>query len=364
VVVHFTSWASMIKAEEDDLFHYIDEKLRNEREKQLNLISSEVKKSTQRELAYKLAKIFDKAEHNMWKQIANIYYQEKSLAEEKLNSTLQDFGCNSEESEKRLKNQETKTFESLQMVVKEKVTNIDLLMTQKFNSHFEVDQEGIPRRWQPNSDIKGMWTKAKCEAEKLIDLFSIIRLTEEEFPLKFFKSTSTGVEVVEELPQVPEQQIIIQPKEAERHLQRFREQSTTSYLSAVKEMERIASQGSIPRYMLVLLLLLGWNEIVWVIQTIIFSPIMLIFFILLLCCAFVVWRLNMTPFIKHGVSMIISGWKQYPIFEFPTVATQKATRMKTDFPVKNPIERPNAKRSYTTPTRSAYPDEGPKEKEH
>jgi len=67
-----------------------------------------------------------------------------------------------------------------------------------------------------------MWIQAKEEAEKLIDLFSIIRLTEEEFPLKYFKSTSTGIEVVEDFTRVPEQQILIQPKEAERFLQRFR----------------------------------------------------------------------------------------------------------------------------------------------
>jgi len=39
MVSHFSSWASTIKVEEDDLFHYIDERLRNEREKQLDLIS-------------------------------------------------------------------------------------------------------------------------------------------------------------------------------------------------------------------------------------------------------------------------------------------------------------------------------------
>jgi len=301
----------------------------------------------------------------MWTQIANIYYQEKSSTEQKLVSILEDFGCNPEESEKRLKNQETKTFESLKLAVKDKVANIDLLMYQKFSTQFEVDKDGIPRRWQPNDDIKGIWTLAKLDAEKLIDLFSVIRLTEEEFPLKFIKTTSTGIEVVVDLPQVPEQQILIQPKEAERYLQRFRDQATTAYHSALKEMERVASQGNIPKYLLVLLLILGANEMWMVLQMIIFNPFLLFFSILLLCCAFVVWRLNLTPILKQMFLVMVSTGSSQISDSIsstlkPTLASAKRSFTEGHKPTAPEFDnKPKATRSYTSiPTmRSASPDE-------
>jgi len=296
-----------------------------------NCFPQKLKKTTQKELSLKLSKILDNAEENMWKQVADIYHQETHVAEENFRKILTDFACNSDDIEKRLKNQELKCFESLQLVIKDKICNIDLLMSKKFNSHFEMDCEGVPRRWQPGEDVKTVWHKANVEAEKLVDLFSIIRLSEHEFDLHFFRATSTGIEAVtayESGPQIPEKNIMITQKECERHLERFREQAIAPYRSALKEIEHATSQGRIPMYVILLLFILGWNELYWFITTLFTNPIGLFFMILSFVVALAIWRFNLLPVIKPIISMIFSEGGNYIKFKLYQ-ANQSKDKMKT-----------------------------------
>jgi len=208
---------------------------------------------------------------------------------------------------------ESVTFHFLQSSIKEKASNVDILMNQKFNLLFNTDKStGAPKIWKPGDDINNEWKKAKHECEQLLDLFGRLRLSDKDFNSTYFEFDSdTPVIKSREIELQNKDFIIITRTEAERNLQRFRDYSNTAYTYAQKEMERAEVKGQIPLYFLALLLLLGWNELLWILDMIIFNPFMLLFMILLACTALIIWRLNLTPVLISAIKMSINEGRQY-----------------------------------------------------
>jgi len=299
------NWST--KTEEEDMVSYINTKLAEEREKQLDLIALEIKKKVHKEMSKKLIKYFEKPDEHMWKNISVVFQKEETESEKELEEILKSFSCSSEEISKRLKTQQANTFSTLKELLREKANNIDVLMNTKFKTEFDQDREGVPRQWLPGDDVKGTWSRAKVEAEKLIDLFMIIRLSEEDQKIHFYKTTASGVELVDDPPDVKEDNIIITQIEGERYLERFRSMATVPFQAAIREMEHAASRGSIPMYIIALLFILGWNEMWWLVQMVVFNPLGLVLLIVLVGAAFIVWKLKLYPVLQV---MIVGVWRE------------------------------------------------------
>jgi len=261
----------------------------------------------------------------MWIQISSIFEAKKKKAIEEFSKILIDFENNPECIEKNIKQMDNVCFQYLQSIIKDKASNIDILMNQKFNSYFNMDKtNNTPRRWKPGDNVTQEWSKAKHEAEQLLDLFGLMRLNEKYFDFVYFEFDPDTPIIKSTENQIQNKDLIILTRtECERNLQRFRDHAITSYNYAQKEMERAEVKGQVPFYFLALLLLLGWNELVWVIQMILFNPFMLFFMILMCGVAFVVWRLNLTPVLISGIRMFINEGKDYVKFKLQEIERQK-----------------------------------------
>jgi hypothetical protein len=249
----------------------------------------------------------------MWKNISQIYQKNKHWAIDEFLNILNEFQYSKTDMDKYLKQMESVTFHYLQSSIKEKASNVDILMNQKFTHIFNTDKTtGAPRRWKPGDRINEEWKNAKHECEQLLDLFGRMRLSEKDFHTVYFEFDPDAPIIKSREIEVENKDYIILTRiEGERHLQRFRDIANTAFSYAHKEMERAAVSGHIPIYFLALLFVLGFNELVWILEMIIFNPFMLFFMILLGISAFIIWRLKLTPVLMTGVRMFLDEGRQY-----------------------------------------------------
>jgi len=186
-------------------------------------------------------------------------------------------------------------------------------METKFKTAFILDKDGIPRRWNiPIEQIKSLWQSAKLNSEKLVDLFCAIRLSDDERKVKFFTTTPDKqfeLSPVDDHLPIKEENLVLQQNEARDILSRFRNSVTGAYTSAMQARDSIVSQGTIPWYILGLLLLLGSNEIIWVFQLLLFNPVTLIFFALFAGALFYAWQNNLLPIVSTLVMPVFNQVK-------------------------------------------------------
>lgn len=154
-----------------------------------------------------------------------------------------------------------------------------------------MDENGIPRRWTPGTPIAEIYKKAKDRAEKLINIFCYMQL-------------ETALGKVEEnslLENEDDPNLIINSNKKREILRNFNTECEASYSQACREQvptqkfhskipytllplqETLLSHGSVPMYMIILIVILGFNEFVYILT----NPLLLLVVLLLGAAAFV-----------------------------------------------------------------------------
>ena len=103
-----------------------------------------------------------------------------------------------------------------------------------------MDEDGVPRQWTAKDDIKALWTTSTLASEKLVDLFSIIRLDSTDEQVHYFSvpEGATQVEAVDDPRKVNGDKVVLTQQDGARLLERFREQAKAPYFAAMKEQVR------------------------------------------------------------------------------------------------------------------------------
>jgi vacuolar-type H+-ATPase subunit H len=297
LVSHFNWDINELKG---DFEKFLTTRINEERQNQMTLILQEVNKISEKGLSMQLNKILDRAETDMWAQIRTVFETAVDSAQEKLESYLKDFQSSAEEIKAKKVQLRNAAVEMVNKIMREKAGNIVWYMERKFNNKFKLDAQGVPRMWKPSDNIKQIYVDAKRDAEKLIDLFSIVRLNVDDDKLTQFKETETGVEALETPPDVPEVLVVLPLDQAVVQLERFRDQSQVPYLQALREQENAKTNSSVPLYFIILLLILGFDEFMAVIA----NPIYLILTIILGGVGYIIYKFNLTPFLMPVVRPI------------------------------------------------------------
>ncbi|WFD42397.1 Dynamin-like GTPase that mediates homotypic ER fusion [Malassezia psittaci] len=162
-----------------------------------------------------------------------------------------------------------------------------------FEERFRYDQEGVPRVWRPTDDMDGVFVSARDATLRLIPMYARIAPTDSALlhsveqsiqdPV-YLESIRTGDE---EPLDVDESLQILSELQMTELGNRFRRDADTFYVEAKRST--VSSMSSVPWWMYVVLLVLGWNEFMAVIR----SPIYFTLMCMLLAGAYAVWRLNM-----------------------------------------------------------------------
>lgn len=163
-----------------------------------------------------------------------------------------------------------------------------------FEERFRYDQDGVPRVWKPTDDMDGAFVRARDATLQLIPLYARIAPTDPTLlqKVKASEQDSVYVELVasgdEEPLDVDGSLHVLSDLQSAEIGSRFRKDADAFYVEAKRST--VSSMSQVPPWMYVVLLLLGWNEMMAVLR----SPVYFTLLCMFVAGAYAVWRLNLS----------------------------------------------------------------------
>ncbi|WEW61663.1 Dynamin-like GTPase that mediates homotypic ER fusion [Emydomyces testavorans] len=244
------------------------------------------------------------SENTIWDRIWSIFIDTVLEAERRFTERASSFDASLDEVDVGLWRLRRKSWGVLRSKIEEEMMegNLLLKLRENFEDKFRYDSAGVPRIWRPTDDIEGLYTKARESTLTLIPLLSRFRLQETNAPpqldkwVGFTPSSATPADeedlapiggVDDEGKSLEEEMTMLSEAKRQDLTVRFKKAADGVYVEAKRSA--IGGMTQIPLYFYVILLALGWNEIVAVLR----NP--MYFFMLFICgiVAYVTYQLNL-----------------------------------------------------------------------
>jgi len=243
-----------------------------------------------------LNRVLEAGEDSMWDKIRKLYEAETEKSKVELESELKSFTPTKNVNE-RVSNFNKQLFKALRdrMIEKKENNNILYVMEKKFNEIFKLDEKGFPRRWKPEDNVMGLLTEGRAQSEKILDLYSIIRLDPDRGNLTYLK---------EEPDQPYPEEVVLSIDDFAAAKSRFKKETDAAYLEAVRDQENAGALTKVPLPMIVIMCVLGFNEF-WMLIT---NPLLLVLAILFGVIGYVVYFLGFADVpLKIGGELMNQG---------------------------------------------------------
>ncbi|KAF8872198.1 RHD3/Sey1 [Infundibulicybe gibba] len=148
-----------------------DQCRRDETEKIVNLIERDLEQNISELVESRM----DKASPDMWDSILKAFEETLSDVERSYLSEVEKFDCPEEENASSLNALRARAWQALRTKVGEQTTDVILRkrVRARFDKCFQHDEQGMPRVWKPEDDVRvdEAFGKAKDQALALIPLF-------------------------------------------------------------------------------------------------------------------------------------------------------------------------------------------------
>ncbi|TPX20499.1 Dynamin-like GTPase that mediates homotypic ER fusion [Coccidioides immitis] len=250
------------------------------------------------------------SEDTIWDRIWSIFVATVLEAEQRFTERASSFDASLEEVDVGLWRLRRKAWGVLRSKIDEEMMegNLLLKLRENFEDKFRYDSAGVPRIWRPTDDIEGLYTKARESTLTLIPLLSRFRLQETNATpqldrwVGYTPSAATPADEEDLVPiggvdddgkSLEEEMTMLSETKRQDLTVRFKKAADGVYVEAKRSA--IGGMTQIPVYFYILLLALGWNEIIAVLR----NPVY--FFMLFLCsvAAYIIYQLNLWgPMVK------------------------------------------------------------------
>jgi len=243
-----------------------------------------------------LDKILESMPDDLWARVRSVYEDGKNSILEKFRNRLKGFDVSNEEEEARIAELNQVAFQGLKDKMKDKARYLNYMMNKKFDEKFKLDERKLPRRWKPTDDIAHIFTDARQIAEVLLEMLSILRLSENLDSVRYLDPDSKE--------QVDDSLVVLSLEEAQIVRDKFYKETETTYLQALRDQDNVNSATHVPMYVIVLIVVLGFNEFL----TVLSNPLLLMFVIILGATGYVIHFLGMGgPFRRVVESMLFTS---------------------------------------------------------
>ncbi|ORX84913.1 root hair defective 3 GTP-binding protein [Basidiobolus meristosporus CBS 931.73] len=220
------------------------------------------------------------AKPDMWRKTLEAYKSATDNAEEKLAKRAGCFNSDDQEMKSSIQNLRMRSWDILCQKIKDETVDhlMILKLRNKLEENFRYDSEGLPRVWKPEDDMDGYFRKAKAQAVQTLPLFSKIDIREADFePELYFPEEYDFGSTLTVLSNAKQQDL----------LSRFTREADALFVEAKRSV--VATTARIPYWVIVLLIVLGWNEFISILS----NPIYLVFTIFAGITSYIVYALNL-----------------------------------------------------------------------
>ncbi|KAI8997170.1 RHD3/Sey1 [Pilobolus umbonatus] len=251
----------------------------NARVEEFKKMNKALEKKIQAELSDPVSLELNKPGPDMWKHIINLYNTTVLDGKQLLEKKAKSFDSSPKEIERSLTDLKRQTWIVLRKKIEEELVDNLLLLKLRtmFEEKFRYDDKGIPRVWKPQDDIDSYFKKSREETLTLIKLFSKIDTSDED---------ELDVESNDDFDFDDSLTILSEAKQIDIS-NRFKRESDAFYLEAKRSV--VATTAKIPSWVIVMMIILGWNEF----MTILKSPIYLFLFIICVIVGYLLYALNL-----------------------------------------------------------------------
>mmetsp|Transcript_15540 Transcript_15540/g.31438 ORF Transcript_15540/g.31438 Transcript_15540/m.31438 type:complete len:768 (-) Transcript_15540:73-2376(-) len=217
-----------------------------------------------------LGPFFDVLAEDMWQMISSKIVELSKPLKNELDDVMKELGFGLDTEERKLKDVESRLFRVVQEVVKTLIgdaSGFTYRLTKFFDQSFRFDDRGVPRSWGPSDDVDAIYLAALESSKKYLKQFAFIEIGE-----------------------------ISKPNFTEEDQHRLQAALSThasaACLDAKRTRDNLSIRAKIPIWLIGLLIVLGWNEIVAVLR----NPYLLVALVLLLPVAYLTYSLDLlTP---------------------------------------------------------------------
>lgn len=224
--------------------------------------------------------VLDSPDKDMWKVVANVLEKVTSHVENTVRKCSEAIDVSEHEVEKAV-DRLSKTGESVVLrVLHREADTILVKMKDRFTDSFKRDERGLPRRWRPGIDVAMIYNRSVSAAMSLIQLFCVARIGPyRQVPaLECDEAGTISLPGGDLFGGIDEEYVLITPERVRDVTDAFREHAEAVYQEALtvcilfqrclilmvpQAIDEWKQRNSIPRWALFAMLLLGWNEIIF-----------------------------------------------------------------------------------------------------
>jgi len=252
-------------------------------------------------------------EKDLWDRVWGVFVEIVKEAESRFTDRAKSFKASDSEMDVGRWRLRRKSWVALRERIEEEVMegNILLKLRENFEDKFRYDEAGVPRIWRPTDDIEGIYTKARESTLTLIPLLSRFRLSKTYAPPDlpgWIGSQPPSAEIEDEDDLSPiggvdeeegksleEEMTVLSESKRQDLVIRFKKTADGVYVEAKRSA--IGGIAQIPFYFYMLLLGLGWNEILTVLR----NPILFLLLILIAGGTYLAYHLSLLgPMMQMG----------------------------------------------------------------
>lgn len=207
------------------------------------------------------------------------------------------------EYEKMKKDFTELSWEMLLEKMGEEMNEAALIMKlrEKFEKHFRYDSQGLPRLWSVGDNIDKEYMKAREETEILLEMIGRM-----DFDLALTSSKDPFISdyVKKKFLEKGESWSILNSQRLSIVDSQIKKEMEVSYIEAKRSM--MSTTNKIPLWLIVVLLVLGWNEFIAILS----NPLYMMLLVFAAVLAYLIVVLRLTPVLKLMARKALNGVSQ------------------------------------------------------
>jgi len=291
------SWSEFVIAQTKEFQKQSDQAVDALRKERMNLTIHACERAMERAVGSQAIGLLEEAPRDMWHRMRDMRTAAVEKWDKEVAETVDEFDPNAEELEHFHDNMRNRITEVVEAKSRDASAAALAHMKQAFARVFSKDSKGLPRIWRPLDDVAAINRKAQREALRVLALLAVSRLDDnvdkktDDARIKAIETAlyglipaevqaTEGAEETNEEPKAKEDvptafptewedadddDVMLSPAECRTVWLQFESDTlyAVSQAMAAKEAARRALTGGAPIWMIVLLIVLGMNEIKW-----------------------------------------------------------------------------------------------------
>ena len=258
IIVEGSSWD--ITEYQEEIEKFLLEKIEGERNRQLYLLDKEIESKFTGKFTAEVWKILEGSmDYNIWDKLKGLQEATMEPIQLKSETTLRSLGKSNAEFQIYIHQIKVKCIEVIRAKIDKFIKNLEEFLTKKFNNLFNKDSKGIPR--DPKStNYEEVFSTSKSKVLPILDQFKYFLLTPDW-----------------DLTDDNNHEELLGEENFEKIMDNFLKDAERTYKDALHIKEFGYNRGGLPKWCILLMMVLGWNEFMWILTSpIILYPVMFI----------------------------------------------------------------------------------------